>query len=131
MLRWILPPIALALAVYPFLPKQGNCVLIILEVASSAENVMKQLTSHGNIRHAFKLHSNVFDKGIDTETKDRYNFALVTNHVESLEEEVARIEATIKSVSDIKSSQVLPFPTSAKSTILNVAIFFKSKFFLL
>ena len=79
-------------------------------------------------RHAFKLHSNVFDKGIDTETKvialqlkslkydwltkpnifsqDLYNFALVTDHVESLEGEVARIEETIKSISDIKSSQV-------------------------
>ena len=27
---------------------QGNCVLVILEVAS--ENVIKQLTSHGNIK---------------------------------------------------------------------------------
>jgi len=127
MLRWILPPLALALAVYHYLPKQGNCVLVILEVAS--ENVIKQLTSHGNIKHAFKLHSNVFDKGIDTETKDLYNFALVTDHVESLEEEVARIEETIKSVSDIKSSQVLPFPTSAKSAILNVAIFLKKQMY--
>ena len=70
----------------------------------------------------------MFDKGIDTEIKvitlqlktlkydwptklniflqDRYNFALATNNVESLAEEVARIEETIKSVSDIKSSQV-------------------------
>jgi len=124
MFRWILPPIILALAVYPFLPKQENCVLLILEVASDAENVVKQLTSHGNIRHAFRIHSNVFDKGIDTETKDRFNFALVTNHLES-EEEVAKIEETVKSFSNIKSSQVLPFPTSAKATILNVAIFFK------
>ena len=87
---------------YYILPKE-NCVLLILEVASDAENVVKQLTSLGNIRsitwwgywsswsrwllrsssavfdnlltifcffrHAFRIHSNVFDKGIDTETK--------------------------------------------------------------
>jgi len=91
MFRWILPPIILALAVYPFLPKQENCVLLILEVASDAENVVKQLTSLGNIRHAFRIHSNVFDKGIDTETKDRFNFALITNHVDS-REGLAKIE---------------------------------------
>ena len=66
MFRWILPPIILALAVYPFLNKvvdmisllttssnknvKENCVLIILEVTSDAENGIKQLTLHGNIR---------------------------------------------------------------------------------
>jgi len=128
MLRWIFPPIILALALYPFLPKQEKCVLIILEVASDAENVIKQLTFNGNIRHAFRIQNNVFDKGIDTETKDRFNFALITNHVES-EEEVAKIEESVKSISNIKNSQVLPFPTSNKATILNVAIFLKKQMY--
>jgi len=128
MLRWILPPIILALAVYPFLPKQETCVLLILEVSPDGENVIQQLMSRGNIKHAFRIHSNVFDKGIDTETKDLFNFALITNHVESVEE-IAKIEESVKSISNIKNSQVLPFPTSAKATILNVAIFFKKQMY--
>jgi len=129
MLRQILPVLALGVALFFIIPREENCLLVLLQLNRPQLN-QAEINALGNIKHAFIIERNIDGHmdHVDVSGKDKYNFALVTHHFSS-EAESLKFGDTLKRIRSIDNFQVFPFTSSTRVPVMNMIIFLKKQLF--
>jgi len=131
MLHQILPVLALGVALFFIIPREENCLLVLLQL-NRPQLSQAEINGLGNIKHAFIIERNIDGHmdHVDISGKEKYNFALVTNHFSS-EAESLKFGDTLKRIRSIDDFQVFPFTSSTRVPVMNMIIFLKRQLFYL
>jgi len=129
MLSQLLTPILVGAAIYIFLPKSENVLLVLFQLKSTSLSG-KEINSIGNIKYSFKIDRNMDGHmGVDTTGRDIYNFAVITEHFPT-EDLSLKFTQELEKNDVIQSFQAFPFSTSPLETaIINMQISFKRLFY--
>jgi len=129
MLRQILPVLALGVILFFIIPREENCLLVLLQLNRPQLN-QAEINALGNIKAAFIIERNIDGHmdHVDISGKEKYNFALVTHHFSS-EAESLKFGDTLKRIRSIDNFQVFPFTSSTRVPVMNMIIFLKRHLF--
>merc|ERR1712192_22941 len=129
MLQQILPVLALGVSFFFIIPREENCLLVLLQL-NRPQLSQAEINALGNMKHAFIIERNIDGHmdHVDISGKEKYNFALVTNHFSS-EAESLKFGDTLKRIKSIDNFQVFSFTSSTRVPVMNMIIFLKKQLF--
>merc|ERR550534_2406012 len=129
MISQLLPAVALGILLFFIITREENCLLVLLQL-NRPQLSQTEIDALGNIKHAFIIERNIDGhiQHVHTLGKDKYNFALVTNHFSS-EAQSLRFGDTLKKIRSVDNFQVFPFTTSTRVPFINTIIFLKKYLF--
>jgi len=129
MISQLLPAVALGILLFFIIPREENCLLVLLQL-NRPQLSQTEIAALGNIKHAFIIERNIDGhmQHVPTLGKEKYNFALVTNHFSS-EANSLRFGDTLKKIRSVDNFQVFPFTSSTRVPFINTIIFLKKYLF--